>query len=137
MNILKSLFLIIALFSLATITTNAYFSDKVTITGNQFSTGSWGNENGNNNNNQIRICHATGNGKSENYQSISPDVNGIINGHVGSSHHDGRDIIPPFDYGDPVIHFDGQNWDEAGQEIYNNNCEVIITSTLSYQPVDN
>jgi len=140
MNILKSIFLIAGLLSLAAVTTNAYFSDQVTITHNQFSMGTWenGNGNGNNNNNNgndgnnndsIRICHATG--QSGKFQSITLDEDGIINGHAGESHHDGKDIIPPFDYGNPAINFAGQNWNIANIEIYNNNCEALPTASTT------
>jgi len=123
MNILKSLFLIIGLLSLATLTTNAYFSDQITVTGNEFSTGAWLPPS-----DTVRICHATG--QEGQYQPISLSTQGIINGHVGVSHQNGQDIIPPFDYGDPVQHFIGQNWDDAGQAIYNNNCEAASASPL-------
>ena len=144
MNILKSIFLIVGLFSLAAITTNAYYADRATLTNNQFSTVSGGNNNdngnnnnnngndGNNNNDILKICHATG--QSDNFQSITLDENGIISGHAGESHHDGKDIIPPFDYGNPAINFVGQNWNIANIEIYNNDCEALpsassVTST--------
>ena len=117
MNILKSLLLIIGLLSFAALTTNAYYSDQATVTSNQFSTGIWGEEN-----NHVRICHATGN--SGNYQSLSMDEDGVLNGHSGQGHQDGKDIIPAFDFGNPSQNFEGQNWDEAGQLIYNNDCEI-------------
>ena len=121
MKIFKSAVIISCFLSLAVFSTNAYFTDEVTIENNQITTGIWEIPTPTPSNEVIiRICHATG--QEDNYQSISPDKNGIINGHVGASHQDGRDIIPPFDYGEPVQHFAGQNWDAAGQAIWNNNC---------------
>lgn len=69
----------------------------------------------------VTICHATGNpGK---WVVLSPDRSGIVSGHAGSHHQDGRDIIPPFTYtaGGTEINFPGQNW-EDGQAIYDNDC---------------
>lgn len=40
-KIIKSLMIIFGLLSLATFSTNSYFSDRVTVPGNQFSTGTW------------------------------------------------------------------------------------------------
>ena len=40
-RLLKSLTIIFGLFSLATLSTGAYFSDSITVTGNQFSAGTW------------------------------------------------------------------------------------------------
>lgn len=74
---------------------------------------------------KIGICHALGNGG---YISISPNANGDVSGHAGASHQGGRDIIPPFDYNDHGVtgHFPGQNWDAAGQAIFNNNCQTPV-----------
>ncbi len=60
--------------------------------------------------NKITICHATGEG---NYVSISPNKNGVLNGH--DNHED--DIIPAFD------DYAGKNWTTEGQAIYNNDCQ--------------
>lgn len=73
--------------------------------------------------NNIKVCHAT---EAEGHWVTEwPNANGVISGHVSNSHHDGRDIIPPFDYKDngKTVHFAGQNWDAEGQAIYRNNCE--------------
>ncbi|UTX52264.1 DUF11 domain-containing protein [Leucobacter aridicollis] len=67
------------------------------------------------------ICHATGaDGK---WVTNEPAKSGDLNGHVG--HQDGRDIIPPFSYEEDgqMVEFPGQNWDEAGQAVYNNGCK--------------
>jgi hypothetical protein len=142
MNILKSLFLVLGLFSITAITTNAYYAGKATVVSNRFSTGTWGSGNGNNDNNNgndgssnndfIKICHATG--QSEKFQSIMIDENGVINGHVGESHQDGQDIIPPFNYGNSTIYFEGQNWNTANIEIYNNDCEALPTTAPLVEP---
>ena len=64
----------------------------------------------------LAICHAAG--KSGKYVQNSPNVSGIVHGHMG---HDG-DIIPPFSYNG--VDYAGQNWNPAGQAIYNNSCTV-------------
>jgi len=61
------------------------------------------------------ICHMTGNGL---YTIATPNVAGIVNGHFGE---DTGDIIPPVDYKGQSYE---QNWDEAGQAIFNNGCVV-------------
>ena len=61
------------------------------------------------------ICHMTGNGL---YTVATPNVAGIVNGHFGE---DTGDIIPPVDYKGQSYE---QNWDEAGQAIFNNGCVV-------------
>src|SRR6476659_2322189 len=61
------------------------------------------------------ICHMTGNGL---YIIATPNVAGIVNGHFGD---DSGDIIPPVDYKGQSYE---QNWDEAGQAIFNNGCVV-------------
>lgn len=69
---------------------------------------------------KVTICHATESDQNPWVELTLPPA-GVLNGHVGASHHDGRDVIPPFDYGDGE-HFAGQNWDAAGQAIYENGC---------------
>lgn len=64
-----------------------------------------------------KICHAKGDGT---YESITPSTRGALMGHIG--HQGGNDIISPF----PVYLPDGQNWNTAGQVIWNNNCVVPI-----------
>lgn len=88
--------------------------------------------NPNNAKNHVPICHATGS-ESNPFVRISPDAEGVISGHV--EHQDVNDIIPPFDYYNDagvIVHFDGQNWNIAGQAIYFNDCnaaEVTTTTT--------
>ena len=121
MRIFKSAVIISCFLSLAAFSTNAYFIDEIKIENNQITTSIWETPTPTpSDEDTIRICHATG--QEGNYQSISPDKNGIINGHAGTNHQDGRDIIPPFDYGESIQHFAGQNWDVVGQTIWNNNC---------------
>lgn len=71
------------------------------------------------------ICHATGQpGK---FVVISPSVRGVYNGHLGASHHQGRDIIPPFMYdanGDGTEESYSQNWDADGQAIFDAGCKA-------------
>jgi len=73
---------------------------------------------------KIDICHVKGNGD---YQSLSPNVDGIITGPNGHDNHD-DDIIPPFHYdlddGDGEQIYDGKNWEESYIEIWENDCEV-------------
>ncbi|SDQ13855.1 hypothetical protein [Leucobacter chromiiresistens] len=74
--------------------------------------------------NKVTLCHATGSEKNP-YVSITVNANGTANGHIG--HQDGRDIIPPFTYNDHGEEgsFGGQNWDAAGQAIWNNGCAPV------------
>jgi hypothetical protein len=64
---------------------------------------------------KITICHATG-------SSTNPYVEITVNRHAlkgHARHQDGRDIIPGNSWSD------GQNWDGAGQETYNNGCVPV------------
>jgi LPXTG-motif cell wall-anchored protein len=67
---------------------------------------------------------------------IEVDVAGAYNGHLGASHQDGRDIIPPFDYdvnGNGTIEPNetfSQNWDAEHIAIYDNGCEVPLGTTI-------
>ena len=71
---------------------------------------------------KITVCHATGDG---NYKVIEPNINSLKNGHANSGINSG-DIVPPT----PGTSFvDGQNWDAAGQAIYNNKCAVPYEET--------
>ena len=64
---------------------------------------------------EYRFCHQLGNGK---YNNPSSSAQGIYSGHL--SQHPG-DIIPPFEYQGQTY---SQNWDAAGQAIFNNGCAV-------------
>lgn len=81
--------------------------------------------------NKIKICHATG---SENNPFVvnRPNANGTVDGHAGMDHQNGEDIIPPFDYNEDGqnAHFPGQNWDEGGQAIYNNGCNLPVPEPM-------
>lgn len=61
---------------------------------------------------KIGICHATGSGK---YVSQEVAKDGSANGHSGSSHQNGSDIIPAYSWVENKIryYFDGQNLDKA------------------------
>jgi hypothetical protein len=80
---------------------------------------------------KVTICHRT-NAESHPYETVSPNANGVINGHAG---HTGPiftpglkaqgikwgDIIPPFDFG-PGLQHSGLNWSSDGQLIFGNGC---------------
>jgi hypothetical protein len=69
------------------------------------------------------ICHATGS-ETHPYELIAGiNVNGIINGHFNQH---AEDIIPSFVFNGVEY---AQNWDEAGQAIYNNFCVIPATPT--------
>ncbi|MDI6022122.1 hypothetical protein QBL02_01035 [Leucobacter sp. UT-8R-CII-1-4] len=65
----------------------------------------------------VWICHALGKGNGG-YNLIYPANMGVLEGHVGSHHQQGRDIIPPI----PQYGFAGQNWNSETQAIYENSC---------------
>jgi uncharacterized repeat protein (TIGR01451 family) len=71
----------------------------------------------------VPICHAIGNGG---FVAIAPSA-GVVFGHAGSSHQDGRDVIPPFTYqpnsGAPNTSLaGGQNWNAQGQSLLASGC---------------
>lgn len=92
----------------------------------------------------IDICHAT-NSHQNPYVSQSPNIqnDGSLTGghlnHTGPVWFSGievswGDIIPPYSSGEFV--FDGLNWDEEGEAIYNNDCEIagndpVTTGTIT------
>jgi uncharacterized repeat protein (TIGR01451 family) len=78
----------------------------------------------------VRICHATGSEHNP-YNSITPNTAGILMGHSGASHQDGRDIIPPVPGYLPL----GQNWNANGQSIWNNDCEKVKTGKVKFTKV--
>lgn len=67
--------------------------------------------------NHVWICHALGKGNGG-YNLIYPANMGVLEGHAGSHHQNGRDIIPPI----PQYEFAGQNWNSETQAIYENSC---------------
>ncbi|MHB1261119.1 MAG: hypothetical protein ACYC2H_05325 [Thermoplasmatota archaeon] len=71
------------------------------------------------------ICHATGSASNP-YVVNSPDKEGVHDGHLGESHQNGDDIVPPFTYHNETH---SQNWDAAGQAIFDNDCNVPTSST--------
>lgn len=75
----------------------------------------------------VTICHAN-NGSGWTQQTVdSSSVNGGGSGdHNSNSHQGGDDIIPP-----GFWDADGRNWDAEGQAIWNNNCEVPPSVTLT------
>ena len=69
-------------------------------------------------NNKHAICHYDQSGKYH-FQSISWKA---INDNGHRAQHE-KDIIPPYVYDDVLI-FEGQNWTEWGQSVFNNGCEI-------------
>jgi hypothetical protein len=69
---------------------------------------------------KVAICHATGS-ESNPFVAIEPAAAAVYNGHLGSDHQNGEDIIPPFTYQGQVY---SQNWDTEGQAIFDNDCAV-------------
>lgn len=73
------------------------------------------------------ICHATGSASNP-YVLLSPDKEGVHDGHLGESHQDGDDIVPPFTHHDEVH---SQNWDAEGQAIFENGCDTPSSTTTT------
>jgi len=81
---------------------------------------------------KVKICHATSSGSHPyandnhwvSWSSVDNEYNVDWNGH---GDHEG-DIIPPF------ANFPGQNWDEAGQAIYDNDCQVPSPKVVPANP---
>ncbi len=79
---------------------------------------------------KVTICHATASHNNPyviNKPAKSADVAGH-DGHNGPIWFDGidvewGDIIPPFDY--PGGSYPGQNWDAAGEAIFDNDCQFV------------
>lgn len=97
-------------------------------------------------NHKVTICHAT-NSNTNPYLVIDVDIasSGYLkaghNGHEGPIWYDGAkdakvkwgDIIPSYDYAQTSFHFDGLNWTEEGEAIWDNGC-VIGTETAQPTP---
>ena len=71
---------------------------------------------------KVTICHATSSEKNP-YVQLQVDDDSIVR--EGHGDHEG-DIIPPFDYIEDgkEQRYPGKNWDEAGQKIHTDGCEV-------------
>jgi serine protease AprX len=67
----------------------------------------------------VAICHATGSSKTP-YVRIVVTRAGVVHGHFGEKHQDGKDIIPPFEYRGRTY---SQNWPQ-GQPVWANGCKV-------------
>jgi hypothetical protein len=76
---------------------------------------------------KVAICHATGS-ESNPFVAIEPSAAGVFNGHLGSDHQNGEDIIPPFTYQGVVY---SQNWDAEGQAIFDNDCETSSSTSTT------
>jgi uncharacterized repeat protein (TIGR01451 family) len=89
---------------------------------------------------QVTICHATDSDTNQyNTETVDIGSSGILQGghsdHLGPAwnptlkdlHIQWGDIIPPYDYtnDEGTFHFDGLNWDAAGQAIYSHGCGIV------------
>lgn len=73
---------------------------------------------------RLTICHATGS-DSNPYVLITPAKAAVANGHYGSGHQNGEDIIPEFD-------FRGTHYAAQGdQSILRNNCQKPTQTTTT------
>lgn len=77
----------------------------------------------------VTICHATAS-DSNPYVEITVDIASIVgdSGH-GHSGVNAGDIIPPFAM--DGYSYAGNNWDDAGQTIYANGCDLPPNTTTS------
>lgn len=88
---------------------------------------------------KVSICHATASTSNpyvENEPAVDSTINPPLTGHGGHTgplfegieDSDWGDIIPPFYYLDnesqTVEYFSGLNWDDSGQAIYYNGCDI-------------
>jgi hypothetical protein len=69
---------------------------------------------------KVTLCHATGSTTNP-FVRITVSAAGAFNGHLGSNHQNGEDIIPPFEFKGQTF---SQNWNAAGQAIFRNGCVV-------------
>jgi hypothetical protein len=82
---------------------------------------------------KVTICHATGSATNP-FVVITPSASGVYHGHLGSSHQDGRDIIPPFTYNGQTY---SQNWDAEGQAMWATGCQPpVVQGSTDEQPCD-
>lgn len=79
---------------------------------------------------KVPICHATSS-SSNPYNPQCPNKSADVSGHDGHSggvypDNPWGDIIPPFTYSCDAgtCTYPGKNWNTAGEEIYNNNCQL-------------
>jgi hypothetical protein len=79
---------------------------------------------------KVTLCHATGS-ESNPFVVISPSAAGAFNGHLGNSHQNGEDIIPPFEYQGQTY---SQNWDAEGMAIFENGCKPAAPGTQTPPP---
>jgi hypothetical protein len=79
----------------------------------------------------VTLCHATGSATNP-YVVITVDAAGAYNGHLGigpgQEHQGSEDIIPPFIYQGTEY---SQNWDAAGQAIFEADCLVAQAPTAT------
>ena len=82
---------------------------------------------------KVTICHATSSDNNP-YVQLNVDDDSIVKqGH--GDHPD--DIIPPFDYVEDGVtkHYPGLNWDDKGQPIWKNGCEIPPIPPPPPQPI--
>ena len=73
--------------------------------------------------NDVPVCHYEGNGT---YHLIHIAAAAAFNGHMGESHQDGLDIIPPFEFRGSTY---AQNWDDSGRALFEQFCTETPTNT--------
>jgi hypothetical protein len=100
--------------------------------------------------NKVTLCHATDSNtnpyvqvtvssRSVQHKILGPNGHGTHTGQVWNPTLKSQgiqwgDIIPPFDYGNPVQHYPGLNWDATGIAIWENGCNIPAGTTSSTPP---
>lgn len=83
---------------------------------------------------KVVLCH-TIDSNTEPFEKLELTKDGVINDHIGW---DSEDIVPEFELDGQTY---SQNWDAAGQAIWNNNCEEPVqtpeTATLTIKKAAN
>lgn len=101
---------------------------------------------------KVTICHST-DSQANPYITNDPNKSGDVSGHddhdgavwyQGIADHSWGDIIPPFEYEEctgtgrdkicTTENYAGKNWTTDGQAIWNNNCSIPGTPSLSPTP---
>ena len=78
---------------------------------------------------KVTLCHATGS-ETNPYVQITVAAAAAYNGHLGSDHQNGEDIIPSFTY-------KGETYGPQGdQSILSNGCAVEVEPTEPPEPTD-
>jgi hypothetical protein len=96
---------------------------------------------------KVTLCHRT-NAETNPYVLVRVSINSVFK-EKGHDSHEGPifeagmkdaqivwgDIIPPFDYGDGQ-HYDGKNWTEGGQDVFNGGCDSEPVCPATADPED-